>query len=38
MLPIIEAEIEPEVVEPEDLPTGNEKILFVDEKNLWWKW
>jgi signal transduction histidine kinase len=25
LLPIIEAEIEPEVVEPDDLPTGNEK-------------
>ncbi len=32
LLPITEAEIEPKVVEPEDMPTGNEKILFVDDE------
>lgn len=32
LLPIVEAETEPEVVEPDDLPTGNEKILFVDDE------
>ena len=32
LLPITETEIEPEVVEPKDLPTGNEKILFVDDE------
>jgi len=32
LLPIIEAEIEPEVVESEDLPTGDERILFVDDE------
>jgi PAS domain S-box-containing protein len=32
LLPITEDEIKPEVVEPKDLPTGNEKILFVDDE------
>ncbi len=32
LLPITEAKNEPEVMEPDDLPTGNEKILFVDDE------
>jgi signal transduction histidine kinase/DNA-binding response OmpR family regulator len=32
LLPVTEAENEPEVMEPDDLPTGNEKILFVDDE------
>ncbi|MBW1724928.1 MAG: response regulator [Deltaproteobacteria bacterium] len=32
LLPITEDEIEPKVVEPEDMPTGDEKILFVDDE------
>ena len=32
LFPIIGAEIELEVVESEDLPTGDEKILFVDDE------
>jgi CheY-like chemotaxis protein len=32
LLPVIEPETEPKVEEPEALPTGNEKILFIDDE------
>ena len=32
LFPITEAETEPEDVEPDDLPTGDEKVLFVDDE------
>jgi CheY-like chemotaxis protein len=32
LLPVIEPETEPKVEEPDTLPTGTERILFVDDK------